>query len=251
MKDRARKRWVEDPIAPVQPLAMGALFDAHVLTIGFCRRFTDYKRGALILYDINRLKHLLRSELQSIQVIFSGKAHPDDIRGKQLIQEIYQVAKDPEFGGKIAFVEDYDLHIARYLVHGVDVWLNTPRSLQEASGTSGQKAALNGVPHLSVLDGWWYESYNGANGWAINNSETANHPDQDKVDAEELYRLLEEKIIPLYYEHDIYGVPHGWIQVIKETIRSNTPLFSARRMTKDYTEQMYLPIAQANKSLQI
>ena len=251
VKERARKRWAEDHVAPEQALAMGALLDTEVLTIAFCRRFTAYKRASLILNDIGRLKQLLRNELRPVQIIFAGKAHPDDESGKHLIQEIYNAAKNPEFGGRIAFVEDYDMHMARYLVHGADVWLNTPRPLHEASGTSGQKAALNGVLHLSVLDGWWCEGYNGKNGWAIHSdSETSDSADQDRADAEELYRLLEDKVIPLYYDRDINGVPRGWIQVIKEAIRSNAPLFSARRMAKEYTEQMYLPAAQNSQTIQ-
>jgi glycogen phosphorylase len=242
VNERARERWAEDRVAPEQTLAMGALLDTDVLTIAFCRRFTAYKRASLILMDIGRLKKLLRNELRPVQIIFAGKAHPNDERGKQLIQGIFNAAKNPEFGGRIAFVEDYDMHMARYLVHGADVWLNTPQPLHEASGTSGQKAALNGVPNLSVLDGWWQEGYNGNNGWAIHsNAETIDSGAQDKADAEELYRLLEEKIIPLYYDRDINGIPHSWIQIVKESIRSNAPLFSARRMAKDYTEQMYLP----------
>ena len=251
INDRARKRWSKDGVDPVQALAMGALMSTGTLTLGFCRRFTDYKRSALILHDLGRLKQILGNDLQPVQIIFAGKAHPDDDRGKQLIQEIYNVAKDPDIGGRIAFVENYDIHMARYLVRGVDIWLNTPRPLQEASGTSGQKASLNGVPHLSVLDGWWYEGYNGANGWAIHNNIESHDPlEQDKADAEELYRLLEDKIIPLFYERDIYGVPHGWIQLVKETIRSNAPLFSARRMAKEYTEQLYLAAAQNNSIIQ-
>ncbi|MCJ7655146.1 MAG: alpha-glucan family phosphorylase [Dehalococcoidia bacterium] len=251
VKERARKRWAEDHVAPEQALAMGALLDTEVLTIAFCRRFTAYKRASLILNDIGRLKQLLRNELRPVQIIFAGKAHPDDESGKHLIQEIYNAAKNPEFGGRIAFVEDYDMHMARYLVHGADVWLNTPRPLHEASGTSGQKAALNGVLHLSMLDGWWCEGYNGKNGWAIHSdSETSDSADQDRADAEELYRLLEDKVIPLYYDRDINGVPRGWTQVIKEAIRSNAPLFSAQRMAKEYTEQMYLPAAQASQTIQ-
>jgi starch phosphorylase len=251
VKERARKRWAEDHVAPEQALAMGALLDMEVLTIAFCRRFTGYKRASLILNDIGRLKQLLRNEFRPVQIIFAGKAHPEDESGKHLIQEVYSAAKDPEFGGRIAFVEDYDMHMARYLVHGADVWLNTPRPLHEASGTSGQKAALNGVLHLSVLDGWWCEGYNGKNGWAIQgDSEASDSADQDRADAEELYRLLEDKVIPLYYDRDMNGVPHGWIQIIKETIRSNAPLFSAQRMAKEYTEQMYVPAAEAGQATQ-
>ncbi|MBL7209243.1 MAG: alpha-glucan family phosphorylase [Dehalococcoidia bacterium] len=251
VRDRARKRWSEDHVPPVQALAMGALLDTEVLTLGFSRRFTDYKRAALILHDADRLKRILCNELRPVQIIFAGKAHPDDERGKQLIQEAYNVAKDPEFGGRIAFVEDYDMHMARYLVHGTDAWLNTPRRLEEASGTSGQKAALSGVLNLSVLDGWWYEGYNGVNGWAIREDVGIfDSPDQDKSDAEELYSLLEEKVVPLYYDRDMNGVPHGWITVIKEAIRSNAPLFSARRMAKEYTEKMYLTPAQASQTAQ-
>jgi starch phosphorylase len=245
VKERARGRWAEDGIAPEQALAMGALLDTDVLTIAFCRRFTAYKRASLILNDIGRLKKLLRHEFRPVQIIFAGKAHPNDERGKQLIQEIFNAAKNPEFGGRIAFVEDYDMHMARYLVHGADVWLNTPQPLHEASGTSGQKAALNGVPNLSVLDGWWQEGYNGNNGWAIqSNAETVDSGAQDRADAEELYRILEDKIVPLFYDRDINGIPHGWIEVVKESIRSNAPLFSARRMAKEYAQQMYLQTAQ-------
>jgi starch phosphorylase len=252
VKERARRRWVEDHVEPAQALAMGGLLDPEALTIAFCRRFTSYKRATLIFHDFDRLKRILQNELQPLQIIFAGKAHPNDERGKQLIQKIYNAAKDPEFGGQIVFVEDYDMHMARYLVHGADVWLNTPQPLHEASGTSGQKAALNGVLHLSVLDGWWCEGYNGKNGWTIHgDSETSDSADRDKADAEDLYRLLEDKVVPLYYDRDINGVPHGWIQVIKEAIRSNAPLFSARRMAKEYTEQMYLPAAQDSQTIQI
>ena len=251
VQNRARKCWCEDCATAVQTVAMGGLFDPEVLTLGFSRRFTGYKRAGLILYDIDRLKRLLKNELRPVQIIFAGKAHPNDDPGKHLMQQVYNVAKDPQFSGRIAFVEDYDMHMARYFVHGVDVWLNTPQSLREASGTSGQKAALNGVPHLSVLDGWWYEGYNGANGWAIQNDIAPDSPDRDKADAEELYSLLEEKIIPLFYDRDINSGPHGWMQVIKETIRSNAPLFSARRMTKEYTEQMYLPAIYASQALEM
>lgn len=252
VRERARKRWAEDHVEPAQALAMGGLLDTDALTLAFCRRFTGYKRATLILQDPERLKRILENQLHPVQIIFAGKAHPNDKHGKQLIRTIYHAAKDPAFGGRIAYVEDYDMHMARYLVHGADVWLNTPLPLHEASGTSGQKAAINGVLHLSVLDGWWYEGYNGNNGWAIHNDPGMfDSPEQDKADAEDLYRLLEEKVVPLYYDRDINGIPHNWIRLIKETIRSNAPLFSARRMAKEYTERMYLPAAQSANSMLI
>lgn len=230
---------------------MGALLDVDALTIGFCRRFTDYKRASLILQDVSRLKHLLGDELKPIQIIFAGKAHPHDDDGKRLIQQVWEIARDPEFSGRIAFVEDYNIHLARYLVQGVDVWLNTPRPLEEACGTSGMKAALNGVPHLSVLDGWWYEAYDGGNGWAIHHDiETCDATDPDERDVCELYDLLENKVVPLYYDRDRNGIPHGWVRVMKQAIRSNAPLFSARRMAKEYSEQMYLRAAQASEIIQ-
>jgi starch phosphorylase len=246
VKSRARKRWVGNGGSPLAVLAMGALLDSDVFTIGFCRRFTDYKRAALILQDVDRLKRLLRDELRPVQIVFAGKAHPNDEHGKHLIQEVYHLARSPDFGGRIAFIEDYDMHLAHYLVSGVDVWLNTPRPLQEASGTSGMKAGVNGVPQLSVLDGWWYEGYNGANGWAIGNDiESCDPAARDEADADELYHLLEEKVIPLYYERDLNGVPHGWLKIVKQAIRSCVPLFSSRRMVKEYAQQMYVPAVQA------
>jgi starch phosphorylase len=250
--DIVRNRWSEKAIQPSQVLAMGALLNTDALTIGFSRRFTDYKRNSLILNDINRLKRILNNPLQPVQIIFSGKAHPYDITGKYLIQEIYKAAKEPEIGGRIAFVENYDMHLARYMTQGVDIWLNNPQPLKEASGTSGMKATLNGVPNLSILDGWWYEGYNGGNGWTINpihhEDSKLDSPEQNKENSEELYTLLEDKIIPLYYERDIYGVPHGWIKLIKESIRSIAPMFSARRMVKEYTEQMYLKAKQNSQT---
>ncbi len=237
---RARRRWVRDRVAPIQPLAMGALLDNDALTIGFCRRFTGYKRASLILRDAARLKKILNRTLQPVQLIFAGKAHPNDEDGKKLIQQIYNIAKDPDFGGRIAFVEDYDMHFARDIVSGVDIWLNTPRSLMEASGTSGQKASANGVLNLSVLDGWWFEGYNGLNGWAI---EEKSGEDPDSVDnqtAKSIYDLLEELIIPLFYERDAEGLPRGWIKMMKESIRSNSPIFNTSRMAKEYTERFYL-----------
>ena len=248
MRERARKRWDEVEVAPQQVLSMGALLDPWVLTIGFIRRFAEYKRPALIFHDIERLKKIVNDEGRPVQIVFAGKSHPADFQSKYLLQQVYNLATDRKFQGRIAFVEDYDMRMAHYLVQGVDVWLSTPRRLNEACGTSGMKASLNGVPNLSVRDGWWYEGYNGANGWAIGNGPGAYGPEEeDKADAEALYRLLEKKIVPLYYNRDRDGVPHGWIRVVKEAIRSVTPNFSARRMLKEYTNQIYLPATPSPK----
>ena len=246
---RAQKRWLHNNVSPNDMPAMGALLDPEVLTITFARRFAEYKRPMLIFQDIERLKRIINNDLHPVQIIFAGKSHPADLPSKQLVQQVYNLALDREFQGRIAFVENYDMHLARYLVQGVDVWLNTPRRLQEACGTSGMKALLNGVLHLSVRDGWWYEGYNGANGWALNGGPYTPKPEEeDKIDAESFYRLLEEEIVPLYYDRDRSGVPHGWIRLIKETIRSVVPVFCTRRMLKEYTERMYQAAARPPRS---
>jgi starch phosphorylase len=242
---RARKRWLHDDVSATDMPAMGTLLDSEMLTITFARRFAEYKRPMLVFQNIERLKRIVNNDWHPVQIIFAGKSHPADLPSKQLVQQVYHLALDREFQGRIAFVENYDMHLARYLVHGVDVWLNTPRRLQEACGTSGMKALLNGVLHLSVRDGWWYEGYNGTNGWALDGDPYALKPEEeDKIDAESFYRLLEEEIVPLYYDRDRSGVPHGWIRLIKETIRSIVPVFCTRRMLKEYTERMYQAAAQ-------
>jgi starch phosphorylase len=246
MLERIKRRWAEGEVTAEQVLAMGALLAPDTLTIGFVRRFAEYKRPALIFQDIERLKRIVNDQWHPVQIIFAGKSHPADFLSKSLLKQVYTLAMDRDFQGRIAFVEDYDMHMARYLVHGVDVWLNTPRRLNEACGNSGMKATLNGVLHLSVPDGWWHEGYNGTNGWAIGSDlETPDSGDEDEEDAQALYRLLEEEIVPLYYERDRSGVPHGWIRVIKESIRSVVPAFCARRMLKEYTEQMYIPALES------
>jgi starch phosphorylase len=240
----AQQRWSEAEVQPQQVLAMGALLHPEVLTVGFVRRFAEYKRPALIFRDIERLKRLVKDRWQPIQIVFAGKSHPADFPSKCLLQHVYRLATDRDLQGRIAFIEDYDMNRARYLVQGVDVWLNVPRRLNEASGTSGMKAALNGVPHLSVRDGWWYEGYNKANGWAIGDGPKTYSPEEeDRMDAEALYKLLEEELVPLYYDRDRAGVPHGWVRIVKEAIRTVVPKFCARRMMKDYTEQLYVPSA--------
>jgi starch phosphorylase len=248
MRERDRHRWVEDDVAPKEMLAMGALLDPEVLIIGFARRFTEYKRPTLLFRDIERLKRIINNQWRPVQIIFAGKSHPADFPSKIFLHQVYTLATDRDFQGRIAFIEDYDMHMARYLVHGVDVWLNTPHRLQEACGTSGMKATLNGVPNLSVCDGWWYEAYNGSNGWAIGDRlEPTTPEEEDEADAKALYRLLEGEIVPLYYTRDRNGVPQGWIRLVKETIRSTVPVFCTRRMLKEYTEQMYKPAAQSLK----
>jgi starch phosphorylase len=245
MRERARRRRIEGLMTPEQVLCAGTFLDPDALIVGFARRFATYKRAALMSHDVERLKRLLHDRYRPVQFIFAGKAHPADEEGKRLLQQVYNMAKDPAMGGRIAFIEDYDLQVARYLVQGVDVWLNTPRRPHEASGTSGQKVAANGIPNLSVLDGWWAEGYNGANGWAIVPEQQ--HDDaaaQDAADAEALYQLLENEVVPLFYKRDADNVPRGWVQVMKEAIRTAVPAFCTRRMVKEYTERFYVPAAR-------
>jgi starch phosphorylase len=242
MVERARQCSAERVCKARQVLAMGSLIDPEVLTIGFARRFTAYKRPELIFHDMEHLKQITTDRWHPVQIIFAGKCHPADLPSKQLLRDVYALATDREFQGRIAFVEDYDIHMAHYLVQGVDVWLDTPRRHHEACGTSGMKAAVNGVLHVSVRDGWWYEGYNGHNGWPIGDDIEAYDPNkEDESDAAALYRLLEEEIVPLYYERDRLGVPKGWVRMIKETINSIGPRFCTRRMLKEYIEQMYIP----------
>lgn len=245
--DRARRKWLKGGLHPVQTLAAGALIDPYALTIGFARRFAPYKRASLVLHDLNRLMGLLNRPGMPVQIIFAGKSHPDHEGGKMLIQEVYRAVKRSEAGGRLVFLEDYDMDLARYLVQGVDVWMNTPRRPNEASGTSGQKAALNGVLNFSVMDGWWREGFNGRNGWAIGEDDDYNDPNQqDESDAESLYDTLENEIIPLYYqERSSDGLPGEWLARMKESIRTLAPQFGMRRMVKEYVERMYLPAMQS------
>ncbi|MGA9352003.1 MAG: alpha-glucan family phosphorylase [Anaerolineae bacterium] len=235
---QARARWQQDKVATCNVIAFGALLDPEILTLGFARRFTSYKRPDLILYDLERLKRLLTDPWHPVQIIFAGLAHPADLEGKRLIQKIFRLAQDPECGGRIAFVENYDQQLAEYMVHGVDVWLNNPLSSLEASGTSGMKASINGVPNISILDGWWIEGYDGTNGWAFGGGEIEG--DRAQADAEAIYRLLEEKVISLYYQRSDDGVPHGFVQVMKAAIKSVAPIFSTRRMVKEYVDRFYV-----------
>jgi starch phosphorylase len=193
--------------------------------------------------------HLIPDPHRPVQIIFAGKAHPADEPGKLLIQQVYRAVKDSRSAGRLIFIEDYDINVARYLVQGVDVWMNTPRRPNEASGTSGMKAALNGVLNFSVLDGWWREGYNGKNGWAIGKDVDYSTPDeQDAADAQSIYETLEKQIIPMYYERDQNKIPPLWLQLVKESLRTLTPRFSLRRMLKEYITDYYVPAIEESKS---
>ncbi len=245
VRDRVRKQYLRHGEGPQRINAVDSLLDPDALTIGFARRFATYKRATLIFRDEERLLAMLNDPQRPLQFVFSGKAHPADEPGKALIQHIYHLSQRPEFAGKIVFVENYDMNIARQLISGVDVWLNTPRRPHEASGTSGEKAAASGVPNLSVLDGWWVEGYNGENGWAIGEErEYKDTETQDEADALSLYHILEDEIIPTYYDRGPDGVPHGWVQIMKNSISSCAPEFSMSRMVKDYVNMYYLPAAK-------
>jgi starch phosphorylase len=242
MRERARQRWAFERLSAPRVVAGGPLLSPDALTIGFARRFTGYKRAELVFHDGERLARILNAAERPVQLIFAGKAHPADDVGKHLLQNIYRRALDPAFGGRIAFVDDYDLHVAHFLVQGCDVWLNNPRKPLEASGTSGMKAAVNGVPHLSIGDGWWAEGYDGGNGWTIDGGVSGDdYGAVDAADAGALYRLLEEEIVPAFYDRDPSGVPHRWLAVVKQAIRTVAPRFSARRMVKEYVDRMYAP----------
>jgi starch phosphorylase len=245
-RGRVRRQYIRHGESTQRTARANTILNPKALTIGFARRFATYKRAILIFHDIERITRILNDPERPVQIIFSGKAHPDDEPGKALIQQVYALSQQPEFAGKVIFLENYDMNIARHLICGVDVWLNTPRRPREASGTSGQKAALSGIPNFSVLDGWWAEGYDGSNGWAIGEErEYKDLATQDEADAYSLYTTLEEVIIPTYYDRDPdTGVPNKWTKIMKDAIRTCAPRFSMRRMVIDYTERYYLPAAE-------
>ncbi|MEI8134290.1 MAG: alpha-glucan family phosphorylase [bacterium] len=249
-KDQSRslQRYISDSIRSSQSddsetelIIRGAFCNPYALTIGFARRFATYKRATLLFRDPERLSRILNQPERPVQIIFSGKAHPADKEGQAMIQQIWSYAADPLFRGKIIFLENYSMHSAKLLVQGVDLWMNTPRAPLEASGTSGMKAAINGVPNLSVLDGWWCEGYNGQNGWAIEAHEKIDHAVQDEMDSENLYQLLEREIVPLYFARTLDDVPTGWLQVVKASMQSVIPQFSSERMMRQYIDELYMP----------
>lgn len=244
VRGRLRAQFARHGEAPSILHELEQALDAGVMTIGFARRFATYKRAGLLFSDIDRLARLLWDADRPVQIIFAGKAHPADRPGQKVIQEIFQRSRSPQLRGRVFILEDYDIRVGRYLVQGVDVWLNNPRRPLEASGTSGMKAAQNGVPNISVLDGWWDEGYDGHNGWAIGDRET--NPDEaaeDWSDAQDLYRLLEDDLIPRYYDRPDSGVPARWVKVMRHAMATSLWQFSTTRMLQQYTEQLYLPAA--------
>jgi starch phosphorylase len=226
--------------------------DPNILTLGFARRFTEYKRPNLLLHDQQRLINLLSNTEMPLQIIIAGKAHPRDDAGKRYIQEWFDFLRQPKVHARVVFLEDYDIRLAQHLVHGVDVWLNTPRRPWEACGTSGMKILVNGGLNISELDGWWAEAYAADLGWALgdtdyqdNNSATEH---RDNKDAEQLYDLLEQQVIPCFYQRNTSGIPLNWVQMIRRSMSQLTPMFSSNRMLRDYTEKLYLPALQDFKS---
>jgi starch phosphorylase len=260
--ERSRERlvaWVRKTLkeqltkrgASYDDLAMAEqVFDPEALTLGFARRFATYKRGALLLRDPARLRRLLEDPKRPVQIIFAGKAHPADNEGKELIRAIVQFARNPEVRRRIVFIENYDMNVARYLVQGVDVWLNTPRRPYEASGTSGMKAAANGVLNCSILDGWWVEGYSPDVGWAIGRGEQYSDVNlQDQLESQALYDLLEKQIVPLFYDRSIDNLPREWIVRMKHSMGRLAPVFNTNRMVAEYTEKFYIPAYQRGELL--
>ncbi len=242
VRERLIRQLMRIGAQPAEVNAAASALDPRALTIGFARRFATYKRATLLFRDRERLKKLLNDPERPVQVIFAGKAHPADEPGKALIQTVYELSRSADYAGKIVFVEDYDANVARHLVAGVDAWLNTPRRPLEASGTSGEKAGLNGVPNFSILDGWWSEGYDARNGWAIGQErEYSTEASQDEADALSMYSTLEQEIIPAFYDLDAHQLPARWLGVMRASIQSVAPAFSFDRMLKQYVATYYTP----------
>ncbi|WP_455139831.1 alpha-glucan family phosphorylase [Candidatus Hodarchaeum mangrovi] len=246
LRERSRENLRQGSWDTTMIIVNGALLDPDVLTIGFARRFATYKRANLIFSDIQRLKRIVNDPYRPVQFIFSGKAHPADDSGKLLIQQIVNYAKNPELGYRIAFLENYDLVLAKMLLQGCDIWLNNPLRLNEASGTSGIKASMNFIPNFSILDGWWAEGFTGTNGWAINpeNKQEPNREAQDWLDAKSFYDILENEIVPMYYDREPGAIPFKWVNVMRQALLTTLPKFSARRMVKDYANQLYVNLLE-------
>ena len=242
LESRLSRQFARHGESPDALRAVRGVLDPEALTIGFARRFATYKRAALLFRDEERLAGLLSAAGRPVQIIIAGKAHPADRPGQQVIQHIFELSRSDRLRGRVFIVEDYDMRIARFLVGGVDIWLNNPRRPMEASGTSGMKAAINGIPSVSILDGWWDEGFTGANGWAIGDREArGDEAEQDATDAAELYRLLDEEIVPRFYERDADGLPAQWLATMRASIASALWQFSTARMLTEYVDRLYLP----------
>src|SRR4030042_3691635 len=245
VKENVTLNWTREGEDPALLDRFLASLTPAPLTIGFARRFAHYKRATLFLRNIERLKKLVLNEKYPVQFIFAGKAHPNDKAAFALIKEIVSLSKKEEFLGKIIFIEDYAMRLARRMISGVDVWLNNPRRPLEASGTSGQKAGMNGVLNISVLDGWWDEAYDPSLGWAIGGRKQFKHPDmQDSADYDSLFELLEKEVVPKYYSRSTQGIPEQWVRMMKHSLARIISGFNTPRMLVDYVEQMYLPAAR-------
>jgi len=240
IRKRLQTNMMEKHVSPRTLLNISSHLDEKALTIGFARRFATYKRASLLFRDLDRLDRIVNNPDKPVQFIYSGKAHPHDGGGKDLIKRIFEVSQMPQFAGKVIFLENYDIEMAKYLVRGVDIWLNTPTRPLEASGTSGEKAVMNGTIHFSVLDGWWVEGYRAFAGWALPKKRTFDNQDlQDDIDAETIYNMLEYEIVPAYYSFDDNGIPVEWISHIKNTMVKIAPEFTMKRQLDDYYEKYY------------
>nr|MBA2599647.1 alpha-glucan family phosphorylase [Actinomycetota bacterium] len=250
VRHRLRKQLMARSASAAEVAWTDDVFDPGILTIGFARRFAQYKRATLMLTDPDRLKAMLLSSDRPIQIVIAGKAHPHDDGGKEMIRQLIHFSNDPEVRGRCAFVEDYDMEVGRILTQGADVWLNNPRRPLEACGTSGMKAAINGVLNCSILDGWWDECYDGSNGWAIGSAEPVGNADyQDRVDASSLFHLLEREIIPRFYDRSEGPIPRRWVERMKASISSLGAFATADRMLRDYTNALYEPAAEQGRRL--
>jgi len=250
IKERFREDWMKNQGDPAKIVSIVNQMNSNALIIGFGRRFATYKRAHLLFTDLERLERLVNNKQYPIIFLFTGKAHPADDGGQALIKRIIEISRMPQFLGKIVFLENYDMRLAKRLISGVDVWLNTPTRPLEASGTSGQKAQMNGVLNFSVLDGWWYEGYKKGAGWALTDKRTyENQAHQDQLDAATIYQILEQEIIPMYYARNSKGYSPDWIQTIKNSVTQITPLFTTKRMMDDYFERFYNKEAKRHSAL--
>ncbi|MBQ4215178.1 MAG: alpha-glucan family phosphorylase, partial [Bacteroidales bacterium] len=249
-KDALRKSWTEKFEDPKKMVRINQTLNKNSLTIGFARRFATYKRAYLLFSNLERLSKIVNNPDFPVQFVFAGKAHPQDKPGQDIIKEIVRISKLPEFLGKIIFLENYDMNLAKQLVQGVDIWMNTPTRPLEASGTSGMKAVMNGAMNFSVLDGWWCEGYREGAGWALPEKRTYQNQDlQNKLDAEMIYTILENEIVPLFYDRGVDDIPHGWIGYMKKCIAEIAPEFTTKRMIDDYKDRYYNKLGERSAML--